>query len=130
MQTGKIHAGEKKYMWDMCNDKSGVADGGEGKDQGAWGEVRLTRIYRFSGWPSPMHSGYNDIWTSCFDKDMCKIYTIQCQCHIQYKSYFRNEEITSGSVITYTHCSTFPFQRELLSSSPCFSLRGFFRAIT
>ena len=61
---------------------------------------------------------------------ICKIYTIQCQCHIQYKSYFRNEEITSGSVITYTHCSTFPFQRELLSSSPCFSLRGFFRAIT
>ena len=62
----------------MCNDKSGVADGGEGKDQGAWGEVRLTRIYRFSGWPSPMHSGYNDIWPSRFDKDMCKIYTIQC----------------------------------------------------
>ena len=28
MQTGKIHAGEKKYMRDMCNDKSGVADGG------------------------------------------------------------------------------------------------------
>ena len=78
MQTGKIHAGEKKYMWDMCNDKSGVADGGEGKDQCAWGEVRLTRIYRFSGWPSPMHSGYNDIWPSCFDKDMCKIYIIQC----------------------------------------------------
>ena len=63
----------------MCNDKSGVADGGEGKDQCAWGEVRLTRIYRFSGWPSPMHSGYNDIWPSCFDKDMCKIYTIQCR---------------------------------------------------
>ena len=31
MQTGKIHAGEKKYMWDMRNNKSGVADGGEGK---------------------------------------------------------------------------------------------------
>ena len=38
----------------------------------------LTRIYRFSGWPSTMHSGYNDIWPPPrFDKDFFNAQTIQ-----------------------------------------------------